>query len=114
MGAATVLLAHGSRDPAWREPFERIAARVRELSQDEVAIAYLEHGPGLREVLRGLGNRVRVIPMLLGTGGHLRADVPRLVEEARAAYPERTIELEPSIGESPAVIDAIARVIARR
>jgi sirohydrochlorin cobaltochelatase len=114
LSAAIVLLAHGSRDPAWREPFERIAARVAEVSSAEVAIAYLEHGPSLNEVLQRLSGRVRVVPVFLGAGGHVRSDVPRLVEDARAAYPTTRIELDPAIGEAAAVIEAIARVICGR
>lgn len=114
MSAAIVLLAHGSRDPAWRRPFEQIAARIREaLPGAEVRIAYLEHGPGLLEALRGV-EKARVVPAFLGAGGHVGTDLPRLIGEARAAYPRLAIELDPVIGEVPAVIEAIASVIARR
>jgi sirohydrochlorin cobaltochelatase len=119
MSHALVLLAHGSRDPAWVAPFERIAARVRETGTDagEVALAYLEHArPDLAEavdavVARG-ARRVRVVPLFLGVGGHVRKDVPALVESARARHPGIEIAVTASLGESDAVLDAMAAWIA--
>ena len=57
MSDAFVLLAHGSRDPAWVAPFDRIAARVREARPDagDVALAYLEHAqPDLAGAVDGV------------------------------------------------------------
>jgi sirohydrochlorin cobaltochelatase len=43
-----VLFAHGSRDPEWARPFERIAAILRErLPATAVGLAFLEHGASL-------------------------------------------------------------------
>ena len=112
-----ILFAHGSKDPAWRRPFEAIAARVREaLPGTRVDIAYLEHGPTLLEVLSSSphARSVRVVPLFLGAGGHVRDDVPRLVEAARKAHPHLNIALDPAIGDEPALIDAITAVICRR
>ena len=43
MRQGLILLAHGARDPRWREPFERLADRVREKRPDvAVSLAFLE------------------------------------------------------------------------
>jgi len=43
-----VLVAHGSRDPEWSRPFERLAAALeKKLPAVAVALCYLEHGPSL-------------------------------------------------------------------
>lgn len=56
---------------------------------------------------------LRVVPVFLGAGGHLKEDLPRLVEEIRARYPDLAITVEPPIGEQPTVIAAIAQAIAK-
>jgi sirohydrochlorin cobaltochelatase len=119
MSDACVLLAHGSRDPAWVAPFERIAARVRAIRPDagEVALAYLEHArPDLAEAVDGVvargARRVRVVPLFLGVGGHVRKDVPALVESARARHPGIEIAVTASLGEADAVLEAVADWIA--
>ena len=52
--------------------------------------------------------RIDVVPLFLGTGGHLRKDLPPLVDAARAAHAGARIRLHPAIGENAAVIDAMA------
>lgn len=116
MKTGIVLVAHGSRDPEWSRPFERIAGRLRnDTDPPFVAIAYLEHGPSLMQVLRAVAAMaicdIRVVPVFLGTGGHIKSDVPRLVDEARREFPALRIALDEPIGERPEVIEAIARAI---
>jgi sirohydrochlorin cobaltochelatase len=112
-----VLIAHGSRDPEWSRPFERIAAAVaKKLPAVAVALAYLEHGPSLDEALAALVAKgaasIRVVPLFLGPGGHVRNDLPQLVAGAGAARPDLQLVLEKPIGEQPALVDAIAEGIA--
>jgi sirohydrochlorin cobaltochelatase len=111
-----VLFAHGSRDPDWARPFQRISTELaRGLPGTEIRLAYLEHmRPSLPEALAELAAAgvasVRVVPLFFGLGGHLRQDLPRLVA---AADPRLKIVIDPPIGEQPAVIEAIAEAIAR-
>ncbi len=83
-----------------------------------VAMAYLEHGASLQEAVGVLAAKgalsVRVVPVFLGQGGHVKEDLPRLVAEARTAYPAIKLALEPAVGEQAAVIEAIASLIAGR
>jgi sirohydrochlorin cobaltochelatase len=55
---------------------------------------------------------LRVVPVFLGAGGHLKEDLPKLVAELKGRYPDLQITVEPPIGEQPAVISAIAKAIA--
>ena len=51
MKEGIVLFAHGSRDPEWAQPFERIAAELRD--EFLVELAYLERmKPTLEEAWR--------------------------------------------------------------
>jgi len=118
LSAGIVLFAHGSRDPEWARPFEQLAATLARTTQQPVALAYLElMRPPLDEAISALvkqgATSIRVVPVFLGQGGHVKEDLPRLVERARRSHPKIAITLEPPIGEQSAVIDAIAAAITR-
>ena len=112
-----MLLAHGSRDPEWSRPFVQLAAMLsRRLPAVEVAVCYLEHGPSFQEaaaalIAKGAG-AIRVVPLFLGQGSHVKQDLPRLVAAAQRDYPGTPLSLEPAIGEQAQVIEAIAGAIA--
>jgi sirohydrochlorin cobaltochelatase len=111
---ALILLAHGSSDPNWFEPFARLRRRVAALAGDSlVTLAYLEHSePSFTEaadVVIGAGaTEVVVVPLFLGPGLHVRTDVPRLVDEAASRHPDVRWTLKPFVGDAPGVLDAIA------
>jgi len=110
-----VLLGHGSRDPEWSQPFEKIAVSVgKRLPAVAVALAYLEHGPSLEEAVTALAAKgalsIRVVPLFLGTGGHVKEDLPKLVAQAKRA--EIQVILDKPIGEQPDVIEAISAAIS--
>ena len=115
MKEGIVLFAHGSRDPQWAAPFESIAA---ELSKKFlVRLAYLEiMQPPLADAVASLASTgarsIRIIPLFLGAGGHVKEDLPRLVADAAKANPAVKLTLEKPIGEQPQVIAAIAHAIA--
>jgi sirohydrochlorin cobaltochelatase len=114
MKTAVLLFCHGARDPNWAKPFEAVLARIRELRPDvPVALAFLEFmSPGLIEAGQTLAaagcDSVEVVPLFLGTGGHVRKDLPALMDTLRLAHPQVSWSVQPSIGESPRVIAAMA------
>ena len=118
MRKGLILFGHGARDPRWAEPFEAVAARVRAHQPDvDVRLAYLEFmAPTLTEAGDALAAAgcavVAVQPMFLGTGGHVRRDLPLLVEDLRARHPATRFTLHTAIGETGPVMDAMARVAA--
>lgn len=116
MTTGIVLFAHGSRDRDWARPFQQLADLLRTKVDGPVVVAYLEFmSPTLDEAIAGLGtNDVRVVPVFLGQGGHVKEDLPKLVATARKKHPGVKIRLEPAIGEQPIVIEAIAAAIARK
>jgi len=110
-----LLFAHGSRDPQWSRPFESIASRLSQ--KFLVTIAYLEMmPPSLDEAVASLAaagaTSIRIVPVFLGQGGHVKEDLPRLVAKAQSAHSGVKLILEKAIGEQPQVIDAIAAAIA--
>jgi sirohydrochlorin cobaltochelatase len=115
---ALVLFAHGARNAGWADPFRRLALELGEkLPGERIVLAFLElMQPSLPDCAAALyadGVReLRVVPVFLGVGGHLKEDLPKLVGELKARYADLAITVEPPIGEQPGVIEAIARAIA--
>jgi sirohydrochlorin cobaltochelatase len=109
-----ILFAHGARDPAWAAPFEAVAVRLRtRRPQWRVALAYLElMTPDLAaaatELVQAGCRRLHIVPMFLGSGGHVRRDLPVLVQRLRQQYPAVEWSLHMPIGEHPHVIEAMA------
>lgn len=112
-GQARILFCHGSRDPAWRLPFERLVEEHRgRFPGCEVRLAFLEFmSPRLGDVideLAGAGcGMIRIEPMFLAPGAHTRSDLPELVTAARRRWPLLAISIAPSLLESPATRQAI-------
>lgn len=112
-----VLMAHGSRDPAWRASVQlMIEALQQELGEDVVRLAYMEHtSPTLPEVVAAVARngvrRVRVLPIFLAAQGHVERDVRPLVEHARAMFPQVDLEFLPPLGQL-AAFRAMIRGIA--
>jgi len=118
MTTAVVLFAHGSREPAWSEPFERLAQRLRERRPTtRVALAYLEiMRPALDEAVASLvaagASEIVVAPLFLAPGGHVRRDLPQMIDALRARHPAVALRVLPTVGEAEPMLDAIADWIA--
>jgi sirohydrochlorin cobaltochelatase len=109
-----ILFAHGSRDATWAAPFEAVAARLRSRQPaSHVVLAYLElMQPDLPTAAASLAQagctRVDIVPMFLGAGGHVRRDLPALVQQLRDRHRGTEWALHAPIGEHPDVIEAMA------
>lgn len=114
MKAGLLLFAHGARDPNWSLPFQAVLESVRVRAPEvSVLLSYLEFmSPDLIDAGAALAaqgcTQVDVVPLFLGTGGHVRRDLPLLIETLRTAHPQTTWTVRSSIGEAPGVIEAIA------
>ncbi len=109
-----LLFAHGARDPAWARPFEVVAERLRAARPTTpLALAYLEFmAPDMDAAAQQLADagctRVHVMPLFLGTGGHVRRDVPVLLDRLRARHGDAVAWLlHAPVGEHDAVIQAM-------
>jgi len=102
-----ILVAHGSRDPAWRGSLETLAREVRSGSSgNEVRLAFMQFtGPTLPDVVeegwkRGVRS-FRVLPLFMANAGHVDKDIRPLVEELGRRFPGATLELLTPVGENP-------------
>lgn len=111
---ALVLFAHGSRDPEWASPLQRVCALVRAQAPAlRVELAFLEFiAPSLQdsaETLLAEGfERIVVVPMFIARGGHLKRDLPQLLDELRVLYPQTRFEQAAALGEADRIVQAIA------
>jgi sirohydrochlorin cobaltochelatase len=115
-----VLFGHGARDARWAEPFERLAQRLRAArgADAPVTLAFLElMTPSLPDAIAALVaqgcDAVTVIPVFFGQGGHVRRDLPQLLDACRAVHPGLALDCASAVGEDDAVLDAIAAYCLR-
>jgi sirohydrochlorin cobaltochelatase len=111
---ALILFAHGARDPEWSRPIEQVRDAVLAHSPNaRVAVAFLEFmTPDLDSAVSALvgqgAQHITVVPVFIAQGGHLKLELPRMVEALRSAYPGVHFELTPPVGQASAVIQAMA------
>lgn len=114
MKPALVLFAHGARDPEWAAPFRKIQHTVATRRPDlAVELAFLEFTPpalgDALEKLAGTGHTIITIaPLFMAQGGHLKHDLPQLLDDLRRRYPAVSVTLLPAIGDADVILDAIS------
>lgn len=114
MRQGIILFGHGARDPQWAGPMERVRARLAECSPAlAVELAFLEFlSPTLEEaadrlVAAGV-EAIAVVPMFLAQGGHLKREVPAMMEALRQRHPACRVALAVAVGEADPVVAAMA------
>lgn len=110
MKTKLVLLAHGSSSPEWSDAFVTMTQRVREQFKD-AELAFMELStPSLEDACvaakRAGYEHVRVLPLFLAIGRHLKKDVPLMIENYEKSY-GISIELLPPVGQHPAIENAM-------
>lgn len=109
-----ILFAHGSREAAWRAPFEKLMQDLAtRLGLESVAIAYLDHCPPTLDEVADAAvqdgmKKLVVLPLFFSGGGHVSRDVPKVIADIALRCPELNIEIQPAIGEWPEFADMIA------
>ena len=107
-----LLCGHGSRDPKAIEQFERFADQLKTyLPYEKVEIGYLEFArPILRESLDRLrvqgAVKILAMPCLLFAAGHAKNDIPSVLNQYKADYPEMRIHYGQDLGITPEVLQA--------
>lgn len=114
MTTALILFAHGARDPEWANPMRRVQSVIRQkMPGMTVELAFLEFmAPTLLDsaeaLISGGHTHLVVMPMFIARGGHLKREVPEMIDALRAAHPSVEFTLCGAIGENEIVIQAMA------
>ena len=110
---AVILIAHGARDPEWAAPMRRVWASIQAQRPDQrVELAFLDFmKPDLSEsaallISEGV-NDITIVPLFFAQGGHLKNDIPQLIDELRQQNPHVSFELTGPVGEAESVISAM-------
>jgi len=113
-----LLVGHGTRLAAGLAEFATLAAQLRQaLPERSVHTAFLElAAPDITTALEQLWQqgvrRITVLPALLLAAGHLKHDIPALLEAARTRHPELTIILAAELGVHAHLLHVAATRIA--
>ena len=112
--SAIILFAHGAHDPEWAQPFRKIQRAIEARQPGTtVELAFLEiMEPALADAVAGLvkagHTRITVAPLFMAQGGHLKNDLPKILDAIRAEHWGSEITLLPAIGEVDTILDAIS------
>lgn len=110
---AIILFAHGSRDPEWALPFKKIQRAVEAKQPGAaVALAFLEFmDPPLADAVASLViagyRRITIAPIFMAQGGHLKHDLPKIIDALRAEHDGVALTLLPAIGDVDPILEAI-------
>ena len=116
---AIILFAHGARDPEWARPVQALLATIKARHSGTLArTAFLEFmtptlETAIDDCVAGGSQHITIVPVFLAQGGHLKREVPHMMERARKRHPDVTLQLTRAIGEEREVIDAMATAIER-
>ena len=120
MSRPLILFAHGARDPEWARPVQAVAAKLRIENPDQpVLVAFLEFmTPTLPEAVSEFISSttdpvaaIDILPFFIAQGGHLRQEVPLMLEDIQRQHPGISLRLLPPLGELPSVQAAMAQAI---
>lgn len=115
-----ILLAHGSLDPAWRQPFTELTGDLQSrLGARAIRLAFMELvPPTLLEVAHEAAcdgvRSLSVLPLFLAAGAHLSKDIPIQIEEARRQFSALRIELLPPIAADRRVQALFREIVCER
>ena len=111
--SALLLFAHGSSDPGWAEPFRKLQSSIQQRDPTQIVrLAFLERmQPPFDEAVDALHaggiRQVTVAPIFLALGGHMKKDLPALIDAAKART-GMEFHILPALGEVDELIASIA------
>lgn len=98
----------------------RVQATIRHSAPAmSVELAFLEFmAPDLPTCVAGAidagARKVVILPMFIAQGGHLKREVPVMLENLRSTWPEVEFLLDRAIGEEESVVQAMADAALRK
>lgn len=107
---AVLLIGHGTRLAAGVAEFQSLAEQLRQaLPERTLAAGFLElTQPSLTAVLEALRRqgvrRITALPAFLMAAGHIKNDIPALINAFQAQYPEMEMALGAELGVDPRLL----------
>lgn len=116
MSAHIVFCGHGSKDPRWRRPFDRLLALAQSRGaagpKGTASVGFLQFiEPSLSTVLESLcesgERRIIVLPVFIAGGSHVERDIPEIVANVGARFPGVQITVLPCMGETDEILAVV-------
>ncbi|WP_159820743.1 sirohydrochlorin chelatase [Colwellia sp. 20A7] len=112
---ALLLVAHGSRRKQSNEEVVILAEKLKSQCSAQYTIihaAFLELSAplipdGIKLCVDDGATSIIVLPYFLNSGRHVIEDIPNIINETRALYPDIEINVAPHIGASPLIMDLL-------
>ena len=111
-----ILIAHGSHDPNWREPVERLVESLQaDIGHGKISLAYMECTPptlleAAAEAVESGADKIRVLPLFLTSQGHVERNIRPLVDQVRSVYPSVDVQLMPPLGQHPTFSELLRKI----
>ncbi|GAX91021.1 sirohydrochlorin chelatase [Effusibacillus lacus] len=118
MSEAVLLIGHGSRDPEGNAEFAAFVEKLKELRSDiRIDLAYLELArPTIGETIDRLAaegvSRITAVPVILLAAGHVKAEIPHILDEARKRHPHLDIQYGRHLGLHEQVLNILEERLA--
>ena len=112
-----ILFCHGSSNPLWAAPFRELTAKLKDkYGQDKVHLGFLELSePNLDTLVAEIAQlgpgHIKVLPVFLSAGKHLREDVPPMLDGFSKKYQGLTLELLEPVGRQPAFVTMLEDLV---
>lgn len=114
MKTAMLVMVHGSPRPVANEDMFAVVDVVRERGQFAIVeVGFMElNQPSIPQAIARCveqgAARVVAVPYFLHTGNHVTDDLPTLLEQAQADYPQVEFLMGDYLGHDPILADVIA------
>lgn len=116
---ALLIIAHGSRRADANRYLEKLPAELEADIKDrflKVACAYLQfNGPyawdTISELVQEGVRHIVIFPFFLSAGGHVTSDIPELIQQAEAQFPDVVFETITFLGGLKGLKDLILEAV---
>ncbi|OFW34837.1 MAG: hypothetical protein A3J28_07055 [Acidobacteria bacterium RIFCSPLOWO2_12_FULL_60_22] len=117
---AVIVFAHGSAVPEANQEIVRLAREVSRRAQCPAGCAFLELAQpdfpaAVAEAVAAGARRIVVVPYFLTMGVHVLRDLPRLIAEQQALFPEVELRVGQSLegypGMTQVILDRVQEVL---
>lgn len=102
---ALLLIAHGSRKQSSNDEVAQLASRVKSLPSEFEAVSHCfleltepKVPTAIKQMVETGATDITILPYFLAAGYHVTEDLPKLLEEAKAQYPNVEITMLEHLG----------------
>lgn len=112
-----LIVGHGSPNPLGNKQLLHFVAQFQQALGEKVYFGALEHGePSLEEALvqachDRTSDTICVIPLFLFAAYHCKKDIPRYLQKAQTAFPNKKFHYAPALGDHPLMLEILHQAL---